>query len=131
MPEMAREVVLKHCLHDHGTKFLLHAAVVMPDHVHMLFTPLRDEEGWPHGLARILKAIKGTSARSVNRLLKKVGPFWQEESFDHILRSQESLEDRIEYIRQNPVRRGLVRAPEEYQWLWVESCGAGTPARGS
>ena len=45
---------------------------------------------------------------------------WQEESFDHVVRSNESLENKIEYIRQNPVRRGLVKSPEEYPWLWVE-----------
>jgi len=37
-----------------------------------------------------------------------------------ILRSQESLEDKLEYIRQNPVRRGLADKPQDYPWLWVE-----------
>jgi hypothetical protein len=44
---------------------------------------------------------------------------WQEESFDHVLRSEERLEETVEYIRQNPVRRGLVARPEDYRWLWV------------
>ena len=48
------------------------------------------------------------------------GPVWQEESFDHVLRSQESLEQKLEYIQQNPVRRGLVEKPEDYRWLWIE-----------
>ena len=80
---------------------LLHAAVIMPEHVHLLLTPLRDVEGWPVPLSRILKRIKGTSARSVNRLLRSEGPVWQEESFDHVLRYDESLEEKLEYIRQN------------------------------
>ena len=42
-----------------------------------------------------------------------------DEFFDHVLRSDESLKDKCEYIRQNPVRRGLVTRPEEYRWLWV------------
>jgi len=92
----------------------------MPDHVHLLLTALGDEEGWPYGLPAILKLIKGASARSVNKLLGSSGPVWQEESFDHVLRSQESLEKKLEYIRQNPVRRGLVKKPEDYRWLWVE-----------
>ena len=116
----ARDVVLQCCLKGHGNKFQLHAAVVMPDHVHLLLTALRDEEGWPYGLAAILKLIKGASARNVNQLLGSNGPIWQEESFDHVLRSQESLAEKLEYIRQNPVRRGLVRKPEDYRWLWVE-----------
>ncbi|MGA2743818.1 MAG: transposase [Candidatus Sulfotelmatobacter sp.] len=116
----ARDAVLQHCLHDHGTHYELHAAVVMPEHVHLLLTPLRDERGWPYGLPSILKSLKGTSARSVNRLSGSSGPVWQEESFDHVPRSQESFEDKVEYIRQNPVRRGLVKTPEDYPWLWIE-----------
>jgi REP-associated tyrosine transposase len=46
---------------------------------------------------------------------------WQEESFDHVLRSENSFEEKRDYIRQNPVRRGLVKMPENYRWLWVES----------
>ena len=115
----ARDIVLKHCLYDHGNKYDLHAAVVMPDHVHLLFTPLRDPEGWPYSLPQILKVLKGASARSVNRLLHREGPIWQDESFDHVLRSEESLLEKIEYVRQNPVRRGLVAQPEDYRWTWI------------
>jgi len=48
-----------------------------------------------------------------------------------ILRSQESLEDKLEYIRQNPVRRGLAGKPQDYPWLWVEqdTCGSDIPVR--
>ena len=115
-----RAVILEHCLFDNGKKIELHAAVVMPEHVHLLFTPLHDLEGWPFSLAQILKALKGTSARSVNRAMRVLGPVWQEESFDHVLGSDESMAEKIEYIRQNPVRRGLVKTPEAYPWLWIE-----------
>ena len=36
-----------------------------------------------------------------------------------MLRSDESLEEKCEYIRQNPVKAGLVRRSEDYPWLWV------------
>ena len=109
----------------------------MPDHVHLLLLPLRDKKGWPYSLAVILKQLKGASARSVNKLLESRGPVWQEESFDHVLRSQESFEEKLEYIRKNPVRRGLAKSPEDYKWLWVEqsagkqdsTCGSDTPVR--
>jgi REP element-mobilizing transposase RayT len=116
--DVARSVILEHCIHDHGKRIDLHVAVVMPDHVHLLLTPLSDEKSWPYSLPAILKSIKGTSARSANKLLEKTGPVWQEESFDHVLRSDESFEDKLEYIRQNPVRKGLVARPEDYRWLW-------------
>jgi REP element-mobilizing transposase RayT len=116
-----RDLVLKHCFHDHGKTIQLHAAVVMPTHVHLVFTPLRDQEGWPYQLRFILKQLKGCSARSINKLLDCSGvPVWQDESFDHVLRSNESLAEKIEYIRQNPVRAGLVHTPQDYPWLWVE-----------
>jgi REP element-mobilizing transposase RayT len=116
----ARNTVMQCCLKGNGTKFHLYAVVVMPEHVHLLLTPLQDVDGWSIGLPAILKLIKGASARSVNKLLGISGPVWQEESFDHVLRSQDSLEEKLEYIRQNPVRRGLVKRPEDYRWLWIE-----------
>jgi REP element-mobilizing transposase RayT len=88
----ARDLVLRSCVHDHGQRYQLHAAVVMPEHVHLLLTPLVDEKGWPYGLPAILKLIKGVSARATNKLSGSSGPVWQEESFDHVLRSQESFE---------------------------------------
>jgi REP element-mobilizing transposase RayT len=131
----ARDAVLQHCLFDHGRRYELHAVVVMPEHVHLLLTPLANEKGWPYGLPLILKQLKGTSARSVNKLSGSWGPVWQDESFDHVPRSHGSFEDKLEYIRQNPVTRGLVKRPEDYKWLWVGStdspCGTDTPVRRS
>jgi REP element-mobilizing transposase RayT len=118
-PEAARDLVLAHCVHDHGKRVDLKAAVVMPDHVHLLLTPLVDEQGWPYSLPFILKLMKGMSARSVNKLMGVSGPVWQEESFDHVLRSEESLQAKLEYIRQNPVRRNVAARPEDYPWLWL------------
>jgi REP element-mobilizing transposase RayT len=99
----------------------------MPDHVHLLLTPLSDDEGWPCQLPAILKIIKGMSACSINKLLGTSGPVWQEESFDHALRNDESLKDKLEYIRQNPVRKSLATSPEDYPWLW--QCRADTLVR--
>jgi len=70
-------------------------------------------------LVDILQRLKGATAHRINKLLGRSGPAWEEESFDHVLRSDESLKETAEYIRQNPVRRGLVKSPEDYRWLWV------------
>jgi REP element-mobilizing transposase RayT len=118
---VARGFVLQHCIHDHGRTIHLHAAVIMPDHVHLLFTALRDADGWTFALPEILKAIKGTSARSVNKLSGRLGRVWQDESFDHVLRGDESFSETVEYIRMNPVRKGIVERPEEYEWLWLNT----------
>jgi REP element-mobilizing transposase RayT len=117
---LARTLALHHCLHDNGKTIQMHAVVIMPDHVHLLFTAMRDAEGWIFALPEILRAIKGSSARSINRVIGRTGPVWQDESFDHVLRGNESQRETIDYIRQNPVRKGLVEKPEDYRWLWVE-----------
>ena len=118
-PDAARDLILAHCMHDHGKRIDLEAAVVMPDHVHLLLTPLPDDDGSPYPLPFILQLIKGMSARSVNKLQGSSGPVWQEESFDHVVRSEKSFQEKLEYLRQNPVRRGLVAKPVDYRWLWL------------
>lgn len=118
LPPAARDIVLACCLHENGNKLGLHAAVVMPNHVHLIYSPLRRQDGWSYSLPEIMKAIKGRSARSINVALQRTGPVWQEEFFDHVLRSNDSLVDRVEYVCQNPVRAGIVKAEAEYAWTW-------------
>ncbi len=118
LPAAARDIVLDCCLKQDCRKFSLHAAVVMPDHVHLIYSPLRREDGWNFSLPEIMKAIKGAAAWRINHLLERTGPVWQEEFFDHVLRSNESLVDKVDYVCQNPVRAGLVRSESEYRWLW-------------
>src|SRR2546427_12827470 len=69
-------------------------------------------------MRKVAKAIKGTSAHSINRKLHSHEAVWQEESFDHVLRSSESLDAKIDYVLQNAVRKGLVRIAREYPWSW-------------
>jgi len=123
LSDRARDLVLRHCLYDHGKRIQLSAAVVMPTHVHLLFWALRDPAGWPFPLADIMQSLKGSSAHTLNKLLHRSGPVWDEESLDHVLRSDESWEQKREYIRQNPVKAGLVRSPETYRWLWLNPRG--------
>jgi hypothetical protein len=94
--------------------------VVMPDHVHPIFTPLPDlERAEVFSLAGITRAMKGTSAHLINRQLGRLGRVWQEESFDRVLRVSEKLDEKIAYVLDNAVRKGLVHSAEEYRWLWV------------
>jgi putative transposase len=90
----------------------------MPDHVHLTYSPRRRADGWSYSLPEIMKAIKGRAARYINVALKRNGPVWQQEFFDHVLRSNESLVDRVEYVCQNPVRAGLVKMEADYLWVW-------------
>jgi REP element-mobilizing transposase RayT len=119
LPEWARDIVLGCCLHDHGKRYRLRVAVVMPDHVHVILTPLTDEtRRIVISLVEIMKAMKGASAHAIARRLGSHDTIWQEESFDRIVRSSESLEAKIAYILQNPVRKALVDDWRQYRWIW-------------
>jgi len=98
----------------------VHGIVVMTDHVHMIFTPLNDDIGNPFELAEIMHGIKGASAHAINKTLKRRGHVWQREFFDHVLRSDESIYSKVQYICENPVRKGLVATVDDYPWLWRE-----------
>ena len=121
LPECVRSLVLESCLHDNGSKFDLQIVVVMPDHVHMIFVPLvNGHASETISLALITDAIKGASAHKMNKALGRNGHVWQAESFDHVLRSSESLDQKVQYLLDNPVRRGLVSQWQEYPWLWLK-----------
>ncbi|HLZ41396.1 MAG TPA: transposase [Candidatus Sulfotelmatobacter sp.] len=122
LPISVRVLILESCLHDNGKKFDMKVAVVMPDHVHLIFTPLvRHEVMEVCSLAEIMDAIKGASAHRINKALGRKGRVWQAESFDHVLRSSESLDAKVQYLLDNPVRQGLAREWQEYPWLWRKS----------
>ncbi len=118
LPPLARQTALDCCVGEHGRTIELHIAVVMLDHVHLIFTPLIDREAWPCSLPDIMRRIKSRSAVEINRLLWREGRVWQAESFDHVLRSNESLAEKVNYVGQNPVRAGLVTEDQSYRWLW-------------
>ncbi len=89
------------------------AWTIMPEHVHLLLRPSTS-------LAAIMRSLKGWSACAANRRLGRTGkPFWQDESFDHWLRSDGEIRATARYILCNPVRRGLVSRPEQWPWSWT------------
>ena len=119
LPDWARDIVLDCCIHDHEARYRLRIAVVMSDHVHMILVPLVDEaRRTVISLVEILQAIKGVSAHQINRRAGRSGAIWQEESFDRVVRTSESLDAKIAYILENPVRKGLVSDWCRYPWHW-------------
>jgi len=126
LPPAARTIALRHCLFENGRKIELYACVIMPTHVHLLFTALEDQFGNPFSLAEIMKGIKDTSARYINELLGRRGQLWQDESFDRIMRAGE-FQDKLEYIIANPITAGLAIKPGEIS-MDVGSTGTGKSA---
>ena len=86
--------------------------VLMPDHVPFFCAP--GGERAPVTLSVFVAGLKMWSARSILAASGRKSPFWQREFFDHLLRSNESYDGKWAYVRDNPVRAGLVKAAEDY-----------------
>src|SRR5690242_13190395 len=69
LPPRAKDLALKHCLHGHGMQYQLHAAVVMSNHVHLLFTPMQEGEEY-FRLATIMNGKKGLHRTVLTNCLK-------------------------------------------------------------
>jgi putative transposase len=115
LPGAARTIALQTIVREHRAHLWLHCAVVMPDHVHLVFTPYAGER-----VPSIMQRIKGASAHRVNRALNRRGVLWQSESFDRIIRSDDNLRAKCEYVVDNPVRAQLVTTVDAYLWTWRE-----------
>jgi putative transposase len=90
--------------------YRLDAFAVMPNHVHLLVTP-------KVSLPKLTKSLKGITAKRANEMLGLTGSsFWQEESYDHLVRDSRECEKIRSYIEANPVRAGLVKDATEYRW---------------
>ncbi|HEY1493659.1 MAG TPA: transposase [Candidatus Solibacter sp.] len=102
--------------------YVLHAFAVMPNHVHVLVTPQVP-------LSKLTKSLKGITAKRANIMMSQTGkPFWQEESYDHVVRNGREFERICNYIEENPVRAGLVRTACEYRWSSAAGATRGSPA---
>jgi putative transposase len=111
------------------TAYDLLAYCVMPNHVHILFTPLNTEApdvvGRPdwstYNVTAILSSLKWYTAVQANRILERTGSFWQHESYDHVIRDSKDLERLLWYTLLNPVKAGLAMAWREWRWTYCRS----------
>ena len=135
-PEIAKLVVETLWYHAERLEhYHLHGYVVMPNHVHLLITPHAP-------VSKLMQSLKRFTAREGNRILGFTGhPFWQDESYDRLVRDGREFQRIVRYIETNPVSAGLVVMPEEFAWSsarpidrgagWQPLCGAGwKPAAG-
>ena len=86
----------------------------MPDHVHLLLKPEELEPGLWVDLSNIMKGIKGATARKINLALGTTGTVWQKETFDRLIRDEEELYQKWNYMFWNPKFAGLVEDPDDY-----------------
>jgi putative transposase len=107
LPKDALEKVKEHILFGHSKQYELLFGVIMPDHVHLLLRPIEKDDGSWISLSKIMKSLKGSSARSINKLLSTSGSVWQSESFDRMVRDEKELHEKWEYMWNNPIKAGL------------------------
>lgn len=94
-----------------GQRYTLHAWVVMPNHVHVLFTPA---DGYD--LAGIIMSWKSYTANEINKIRGTRGTVWQREYFDRFIRSEEHYWRAANYAEQNPVKAGLRTRAEDWKF---------------
>ena len=92
-------------------EFELHEYVVMPNHVHLLFS-LNDQQQ----LGRVIQLIKGGFSHALRGKGIVFRAVWEQRCHDRRVRDLKEFAEFSEYIRQNPVRRGLAGHPEEYPY---------------
>ncbi len=93
--------------HTEG-RWYLNIFLLMPDHVHLIAAFPTDGE-----MSKIIGSWKRLTAR-------RAGISWQRNYFDHRIRADEGLEQKVEYVRQNPVRAGLVKRQEDWPYFWEQ-----------
>ena len=121
-PEVAR-LVVETLGHFDNERYRLHAWCVMPNHVHVLVTPLAD-----HTLTSIVHSWKSYTANRANQVLGRRGPFWMQEYFDRAIRDEDHFIAAVEYIEHNPVDAGLCRTPGDWAWSSRTSLDTSTEA---
>lgn len=95
-----------------GKVFTLDAFCLMPNHVHLVCTPLVENDE-PVPISKILKSLKGYTARKANFILGRSGSFWQHESYDHVVRDNDEFLRIVHYMLENPTKAGL-----EPMWVY-------------
>ena len=87
--------------------WFVHLWLLMPDHLHALISFPKERD--------FTKVVANWKEMTT----KKAPIRWQRDFFDHRLRSNESFQEKTDYIRQNPVRKGLVTKQEDWKFVWT------------
>lgn len=96
-------------LYFERSRYYLSAWCIMPNHVHVVFTPTGDFK-----LNNVLHSWKSFTAHQINKATRHSGEVWERESFDHMIRSCDHWSNLVEYTCQNPVQAGLCASPDKW-----------------
>ena len=108
-----------------GKDYDLVAYTIMPNHMHIVYgigqydlleRPENAEALSGKQVSGIMMSLKRHTALQANKILDRTGSFWQDESYDHVVRDGEELARLIEYVLDNPVKAGFVDNRRDWQW---------------
>lgn len=119
-PKLAQMV--KDALHHlDNQKYRLDAYSIMHNHVHIVIKPRQKENGESLAISNIMRGLKGFTARECNIALKRTGePFWQAESYDHVVRNEKEWHRIMWYVLNNPVKAGLADDWRDWKWSYCK-----------
>jgi REP element-mobilizing transposase RayT len=115
-----RAVVKRAILFWHKRRWTVSALTVMPNHVHVLATPLEQAPGRWFSRPKLVQSVKRHSAKQINVARRSKGSLRQAEGFDRIVRDQAESEEKARYILHNAVKAGLVDDGWEWDGFWWE-----------
>jgi REP element-mobilizing transposase RayT len=87
--------------------------ILMPDHVHFICRPCCENAV---SLSQFVGSWKQWTTKYLKRDHGFEAPFWQPEFFDHVLRSKDSFREKLDYLKNNPVRAGLVEHSDDWSY---------------
>ena len=133
--------IVKEAIHNKDEiEYDLIAYTIMPNHVHIAFTPIVDRDSSRslkdnlnnisandinvvqqkknYLVTEILRKLKGSTSRECNKFLNRTGSFWQHESYDHLIRNSKELMKIVNYILNNPKKANLINNGKVWKWSY-------------
>ena len=95
--------------------FKVEAAVILPDHMHMLWR-LPDGDGDYATRWRLIKSYARDYSTTPSRQSKGERTVWQRRYWEHLIRDEADWRRHVDYIHYNPVKHGLARAPRAWRY---------------
>lgn len=135
-PEIAQVVIDAIKFRDESN-YDLYSYCIMPNHVHMVFRLLRNDDGnldefggadfsGDDGIKKrcpvtdIIGSLKKHTAMESNKILLRSGPFWRSESYDRVVRDADELDRILWYVLLNPVKARLVKSWSDWKWTYCK-----------
>lgn len=111
-------IILKKVSDQH--ECLIHAYVLMTNHVHLLVTPLKNK-----GISLMFQALGRHYVTYINKTYQRSGTLWEGRHKGNIIEAEHYFLNCMKYIELNPVRANMVQSVEDYPWSSFSANGLG------